>query len=151
MVSKFSLFITTLLSPFPHRKQQLIELLEEITEDVPATPCCEDILELWAEEFGASGLVLGNIALFLAGFLLMVAVDLFLYRWNSGTISTILRSVSVLYCFFKFRSHLPSTALLILLFTAFWALCGFWWSIAFVFLVYFTNMGAMYAKGGSLC
>lgn len=155
MVRKISLFMNTLLYPFPHlfpqRRQQLMELLEELTEDVPIPPCCEDLLEIWAEEFGACGLLLGNLSLFLIGFLLMIAVDVILWRWHGPCSSAVIHGLSVLYCLFKFKSDLPSTTILILLFTVFWALCGFWWSLAFLFLVYFTNMGVVYTKGGTKC
>lgn len=155
MVSKFSFFFTTLqFTPshfFPHRRQQLMDLLEEIAEDLPTNPCCEDLLEIWLESFGVSGLILGNLALFGIGFLLMMSVDLRLWRWSGSLFQTAIPIVNGLYCLLKFKTHLPSTCLLILLFVIFWMLCGFWWSIGFLFLVYFTNMGAIYARGGRLC
>ncbi len=153
MVSKFSLFLASLLYPhiFPHRKQQLIELLEEIAEDVPINPCCEDILEVWLEEFGASGLLLGNVALFFFGLVLMIVVDISLRRWNSTAVCIAVGSFSALYCLFKFKTRKALTNILIFLFCLYWLASGFWWSIAFLFLVYFTNMGVRYAQGGSLC
>lgn len=155
MVSKLSLFTGSLFYPFPHlfphRRQQLMELLEEVAEDVPVAPCCEDILEIWVEEFGISGLLLGNAALFALGLVLMIGADLLIRRWNSSGLSLLIGSISTAYCLFKFRSGKAIVNLLILLLCLYWLISGFWWSIAFVFLVYFTNMGVRYARGGNLC
>lgn len=153
MIGKISLFWTSLFYPIvlPHRRQQLMELFEEICEDVPAHPCCQDILELWLEGYGPEGLLLGNVALFGLGLLLMVGVDLFLRRYGCPTLALVLGAFSSLFCLAKFRTRAPATYLLIGLFALYWLLSGFWWSVAFLFLIYFTNMGLRYGRGGRKC
>lgn len=155
MVRKLSLFLHCLFYPFqsllPHRRQELMELLEEATEDCQAQPYCEELMEIWMEEFGLEGILLGNVALFLLGLILMIAVDVLLHRYQATGLSAVVSSVSGLYCLIKFRTPRPHVNLLILLFALFWMICGFWWSVAFVFLIYFTNMGARSTRGGSLC
>lgn len=153
MVSKSSLFLTSLLYPIllPHRRQQLMDLLEEFCEEVPDIPCAQDILGLWLDEFGAGGVVLGNVALFGIGFLLMIGIDLLLYSYGSPTLSLIAGAFSAFFCMAKFRSAQPTCYLLIGLFCLYWMISGFWWSIAFLFLIYFTNMGLRYGRGGNQC
>lgn len=157
MVNLFSLFLASLRSTIsqfiPSRRHQLIELLEQITEDVPPNPGCADILEAWMEEFGSCGFVLGNVSLFLLGFVLMAAVDLILLRWNSVGLSVFLGSVSAFYSLAKFRFSRSSRAInfLILLFLAFWLISGFQWVIAFLTLALFTNIVAFSKAGGFQC
>lgn len=153
MIGKFSLFLTSLFYPvlLPHRRQQLIELLEDVCQDICSEPCCQDILELWLEEFGTAGLMLGNVALFGLGLILTIAVDLILHRSGSPILSLILGTVSTLFCLAKFHTRQPAISLLIVLFGLYWLLSGFWWSIAFLFLIYFTNMGLHYGRGGKKC
>lgn len=151
MVSKFSMFLTSLQFStsqfFPHRRQQIMEFLKEIAEDVPAAPFCEDILEIWLEEFGFSGLLWGNLALFGFGFLLMIVADILLCHSHNSIVQISISIMGALYCLFKFKSHQPATILLILLFVGFWTVCGFWWSLGFLFLMYFTNMGIINTQG----
>lgn len=155
MVRKLSLFLTSLCFtptlPFPHRRQQIIDFLEELAEELPASPGCEDVLQIWLEVFGTGGLLLGNLGLFLLGFGLMILSDIFLHRCSRPAICLLVRSVSGLYCLLKFRNHNPAVRLMMVLFCLYWLICGFWWSIGFLFLVYFTNMGVRYARGGRLC
>ena len=66
MVSKFSLFMATAQYNFlrfiPGKKQQFFEYLEELSENVQTDFFCQDILEVWLENFGIGGLVLGSAA-----------------------------------------------------------------------------------------
>lgn len=149
MIRPFSLFVQSLFCPFanlfPHRKQQLLELLEEIAEEAPCSPCCEDLLEFWLEQFGGGGLLLGNIALFFIGLVLMIGVDLLVHH-SGGVTAVIAGAFSIVYSALKFRTGKPMIDLAILVFSLYWMLCGFWWSIGFVFLVYFTNIGVRYVR-----
>ena len=56
MVSKFSLFMATAQYNFlrfiPGKKQQFFEYLEELSENVQTDFFCQDILEVWLENFG---------------------------------------------------------------------------------------------------
>lgn len=146
----FSLFIHTACYPFPHlfphRRQQLMNLLEEFVEEGGTELCCAEILTLWSEEYGFTGLLLGNVALFLLGLGLMVALDIILHRYGCTNLRLGSGIVSSLYCLVKFRTPQPQTMILIALFVFYWIIGGFWWSIAFLFLVYFTNMGALSAQ-----
>lgn len=139
----FSLFLASMgfsLSRFfPVRRQQLIKLLEEFSEDLPDFLCCEDILEIWLEEYGPWGLVLGNIGLFALGFLLMLAVDFLLHRLQQPLITTAMQWVQALFCFTKFYTPNPKYLFLILGFCAIWLINSFQWTLAFVFLVLFAN------------
>lgn len=154
MIGRFSFFLAslqfTLSQFFPQRRQQLLEFLEEASENLPAYPCCEDVLEIWLEQFGIGGVILGNIALFGIGLLLMLAVDLASAGGNGFT-SLLLRCAGALYCTLKFKCTNPAVLLLILLFVLLWLVCDFFWCIAFLFLVTFTNCGIFHSKGGSLC
>lgn len=153
MISKSSLFLSSLLYPLllPHRRQQLTELFEELCEEVPDIPCAQDILALWLEEFGVGGVVLGNVALFGIGLLLMIGIDLLLHSYGSPTLTLLLGAFSTLFCIAKFRSTQPTCYLLIGLLCLYWMISGFWWSIVFLFLIYFTNMGLRYGRGGNQC
>lgn len=155
MSPKASLFFTTVQWSFsrllPHRRQQLLHSLEQFTENLPDMPCCQDLLEIWVENYGHGGLLLGNLALFALGFLGMIALDHWIWRTQNVKISMIGGLLAGLYCLFKFKADAPTTSLLILLLCLFWMISGFWWSVAFAFLVYFTNMGAIYALGGNKC
>ena len=150
MAGKFSFFTATLqyvLLPF--RKQQFLDFLADFSETVPEDLCCQDILEIWLDSFGAGGLLLGNIALFAIGFIVMVIVDILISRSGSGYISIILNSVTALLCLRKFRvpSSVFSWNLLILFYIGFSLLSGFYWGITFLFLIGFTNLSLH--KGGS--
>lgn len=155
MSAKINLFFTTvqwsLSRLLPHRRQQLLHSLEQFAEDLPDAPCCQDLLEIWAENYGHGGLILGNLALFALGFLGMILLDHRLWRTQNVKFSLIGGLIAGLYNLFKFKTAEASTGLLILLLCLFWMICGFWWSIAFAFLVYFTNMGAIHALGGNKC
>lgn len=155
MVGKLSLFLRSSLFPFshifPHRRQQLMELLKELAEDAPSSLYCEDILELWAEDFGVGGMLLGNAALFLLGLILMIGVDVLIHRCNSLHVSLLAGSLTTLYCLVKFRTAKLSSYFFIILFCLYWLISGFWWSIGFLFLVYFTNTCVRYDRGGKRC
>ena len=107
MVSKFSLFMATAQYNFlrfiPGKKQQFFEYLEELSENVQTDFFCQDILEVWLENFGIGGLVLGSAALFSIGFILMIAADIIIWRTGSTVVTSLVRICSGLYCFEKFR------------------------------------------------
>lgn len=143
---------STITPLFPRRRQQLLELLEEIMGDAPPDPGCADILEAWLEEFGSCGFVLGNLALFLVGFVLMAAVDAVILHWGSLWLSTVLGALSGIYELLKFRlSRHRSLSALMLLFLLYWLISGFQWSMAFLILVLFTNIIAYSNAGGRKC
>lgn len=154
MANRFSLFTISAQSMlwqlFPQRRQQLVELLEETVGEAPMDPGCTEVLELWLEELGAGGLVLGNLVLFLLGGLLMVGVDLLVRRWGAVWQSCALSLCSAAYHLVKFRvSHLLGyTNLLLVAFLVYWLLMGFHWSVAFVTLVLYTNVAAWAVQGG---
>lgn len=152
MIDRASLFWLSLrfsLSGIiPNRRQQTVQLLREISQDIPDSPCCEDILGIWAEQFGEGGLMLGDIALFAVGFLLMAAADILLYRYNNTATRMITGITGGIYCLFKFRSADAVRTFMALLFIAIWLLRGFWWSLAFLFLVAYTNIGVYFKSEG---
>lgn len=153
ILSFFTASLESTISPlFPRRRQQLLDLLGEILEDVPPLPGCADILEAWMEEFGSCGFVLGNIALFILGFSLMAAVDILILRWNSLGLSAILGALSGFYQLLKFRlsRHRPISVLMAL-FLLYWLISGFQWSVAFFILILFTNIVAFTNAGGRKC
>lgn len=156
MIRVLSFFMASLqssLAPFvPRRRQQLFALLEEILEDPPPDPCCADILQAWLEEFGSCGFVLGNIALFALGLILMAAVDALILHWSSPLLSNILGFFSGTYALFKFRfSKSRVLSGLIFIFLLYWLISGFQWSIAFLILVSFANIVAYSNAGGQKC
>ena len=98
MVSKFSLFMATAQYNFlrfiPGKKQQFFEYLEELSENVQTDFFCQDILEVWLENFGIGGLVLGSAALFSIGFILMIAADIIIWRTGSTVVTSLVRICS---------------------------------------------------------
>lgn len=153
MISKFSLFTRCALFPFlnflPQRRQQLADALAEFCQDLPLDLCCADILECWAEGFGAEGWVLGNLALFLAGAALMVLGSL-LHR-RGGSLTAVTGTLQALYNLVKFRTRDHSLNGLILLLLLYWLVSDFSWMLAFVCLVILTNMQAFFNRGGESC
>lgn len=157
MVSKFSLFMATAQYNFlrfiPGKKQQFFEYLEELSENVQTDFFCQDILEVWLENFGIGGLVLGSAALFSIGFILMVAADIIIWRTGSTVVTSLVRICSGLYCFEKFRgsSKRGIQDFLILLYIGTCLLSGFHWVVTILFLIVFINGAAYAARGGHLC
>lgn len=154
MINRISLFAVSaqsfLWQLFPHRRQPLVELLEETMGDAPVDPGCMDVLELWLEEMGVGGLMLGDLVLFLVGGLLMVGVDLLLRRWGAVWQSCALNLCSAAYHLVKFRVTrlLGYTNCLLVVFLTYWLLMGFHWSVAFITLVLYTNVAAWAVQGG---
>ena len=155
MTGKLTFFAATMqysiLRFLPHRKQQFAACLEELSKNSPAEPYCQDILEIWLEEYGLNGLLLGGTALFLVGFLLMAAADALIHRaGNSGTASLV-RILSGLYCIDKFQAGSRRTVqnMLLLFYIGICLLSGFLWTITFLFLVCFTGISAYAGKEGS--
>lgn len=157
MASKFSLFIATAQYNFlrfiPGNKQQFLECLEELFENVPADIFCQDILEVWMEYFGVGGLLLGSVALFSFALILMAAADIIIWRTGSTVVTSLVRVFSGLYCLEKFRgsSKRGFQDFLILLYIGTCLLAGFQWTITILFLVIFINCDTYATKGGHLC
>lgn len=157
MVSKFSFFAATaqygIFRFIPSRRQQFAEYLEEFSENAPGYPCCQDILEIWLNEFGYGGLLLGSIALFLLGLLLMAAADAAIRHMGNGKTTFAINLLSSLYCIDKFRGNpkKPIQNVLILLYVGTSLVAGFQWTITMLFLIIFVNIAANAEKGGSLC
>lgn len=153
ILSFFTVSLQSSLTPFiPRRRQQLFTLLEEVLENPPPDPSCADILQGWLEGFGSCGFVLGNIALFALGFILMAIVDAMILHWNSFLLSSILGFFSGIYALFKFRLTRSRTlSAMTVLFLLYWLISGFQWSIAFLILVFLTNIIAYSKAGGQKC
>lgn len=143
MVSKSSLFFTSLhfsLSQFlPGPRKRLTVTLTRTFGQSPRFPCCQDLLELWVVKYSIPGRVLGCFSLFGVGLLLMIGADIFLAQCADATLCSILSILCALYFPFKFRSHRPDLTLIVLLLAVFWLVCGFWWWLGYLFLIYFTN------------
>lgn len=148
---KMSLFLASMgfsLSRFfPARRQQIWEMLEELSQDLPDVLFCQDVLEVWLEDYGVAGLILGNIGLFLLGFLALAGLDLLLRRCHCPGLVIAVHLFNSVYCYLKFQAPHPEQNWMILLFLSLWLFNGFQWSLAFVFLLLFTNV-CMKPKGG---
>lgn len=153
MIRKLSLFTRCALFPFlnflPQRRQQLADALAELCQELPSELCCADLLECWAEGFGAEGWLLGNLSLFLAGAALMVLGGV-LHR-RGGSLAAVTSSLEALYNLIKFRTRDRGLRCLLLLFLLYWLLSDFSWGIAFLCLVLLTNMQAAFGRGGVSC
>lgn len=153
MVSKISFFLSTLMYNvfrfFPQRKQEFVEYLEQLSEDVSLDLWCGDILEIWLEEFGCVGLLLGNISVFLIGFLVLIAADIVIWRVSNTCMTMVMNLLSGCYCLDKFKSSPFRSAqnILILSYILISILAGFQWTMTMIFLVLFVNM-TVYAKRG---
>lgn len=157
MISKFSLFLATAQYNFlrflPGKKQQFMDFLEEVSEQTITELYCQDILEVWMDSFGISGILLGSVAVFAVGLIFLVAADILLWRIGSTVVPSVVRVFFGLFCLEKFRGGQKRILqdFLILLYIATAFLAGFHWTITFLFLVMFTNIAAYTAKGGCLC
>lgn len=144
MHGKFALFCASMtfgLSPFiSTRRQKLAEILEDICPELPEPTCCQELLEVWSEEYGFSGLLLGNLGLFLLGLLLTAGIGLLIRRFSHPLTDGVLPMLSACYCLWKFRTPDRTKNLLCALFIAFWLISGFSWLLCFVFLIAFTNL-----------
>lgn len=151
MIGRFLLFTRCALFPFlnflPQRRQQLADALAEFCQDLPLDFCCADILECWVEGFGAEGWFLGNLALFLAGAVLM-ALGSLLHR-RGGSFAAVTGSLEALYNLVKFRTRDEGLNVLILLFCFCWLVSDFSWMVAFLCLVILTNVQAYFGKEGT--
>lgn len=137
----------------PQRRQQLLELLEDALEQVPADPGCTELLALWVRELGFEGLLLGDLALFLAGGLLMLGADALLRRWGGGWHSWAVSLCSAAYQLVKFRvpRQLWRTNVMLVALLGLWLWLGLAWTGAFALLVLYTSIAAWAAGGGGLC
>lgn len=137
----------------PEQRRRFAEKLEPLSHHVPEELCCQDVLEAWAEGFGAEGLFWGNLALFLFTFLLMAAADTVLRRTGGIGGAQAVNLLAGLCCADKFyggRRRLGSN-LLILLYVVLAILGGFDWIITLLFLIIFINLAVLAGKGGSVC
>lgn len=153
MVQKSSLFMASVEFSasrfFPARRQRILEILEEVSPELPEALCCQDVLELWLKEYGPCGLLLGNLGLFLLGFLLMLSSDILLGRCRR--LSSLVELADAAYCWLKFETSEKSRDLLVLMFLGIWLMNGFQWSLALIFLVLFTNVCVRRTGGDALC
>ncbi len=147
---KIALFFASLFfslsSPGSGRRQKLFSFLEELCPEVPEPSCCQELLEIWSEEYGFAGLLLGNLGLFLLGLVLMVALELLLHRFSQPVAAGALSTLGALYCLWKFRTPDLQKNLLTVLFIGFWLISGFSWPLAFAFLILYTNLTARYKR-----
>ena len=157
MISKLSFFIFTLQYNFfrfhPHRKRELADYLSELSEQDLIDPCCEDILAIWIDKFGCEGILLGNISVFLTGFLLLLTADIIRRQIIHSNSAVLLNILSAGYCIDKFKCKPTKSAqnLLILLYIALSLFSGFHWTMTMLFLVLFINMSAYVKRGGKIC
>lgn len=137
----------------PEGRRRFAGELERFAHRVPEELCCQDVLEIWAEGFGAEGLFWGNLALFLFTFLLMAAADLVLRRTGGVGGAQAVNLLAGLCCADKFyggRRRLGAN-LLILLYVVLAILGGFTWILTLLFLILFINLAVLAGKGGSVC
>ncbi len=139
----------TLLRFLPDRKQQLWQELEELSEEAPSELDGFSILQAWLENFDLGGLLLGCIALFLPGLILMLAADLLI--GHSGKWAGLIRFFSAVYCGGKFRGPWLAVNVLLVLYLLYALVAGFSWSLTMVFLIAFTILFVYSSKGGKLC
>lgn len=155
MISNFSLFFASMtfsLSQFfPIKRQQFLDILDEIPPVFTEALYSQDILEFGLKNCDAGGILLINTGLFLLGFLLMIAADFYQYRYSGIWSTVIIDASNTIYCYLKFQACCQNQALLILLFIIFWLINGFQWSFAFVFLVLFANICTYITGGNHLC
>lgn len=153
MENRLGLFVATLqynlLRFLPGRKEQLWQELEELSEGAPTELNGFSILQTWLESFDLGGLLLGCVALFLPGLILMLAADLLAGR--SGRWAGLIRFLSAVYCEDKFRGPSAVVNKLLVLYLLNALLCGFSWSLTMVFLIAFTILFVYTSKGGRLC
>ncbi len=139
----------TLLRFVPGRRQQLWQKLEELSEEMPAEPDSFSILQVWLEHFDLGGLLLGCVALFLPGLLLMLAADILAGR--SGRWAGVIRFLSAVYCGDKFRGPYMAVNALLVLYLLYALLAGFSWCLTMVFLIIFAIIFVYTSRGGNLC
>lgn len=156
MVNRVSLFITTVLYNVlrfvPHRRDEIGAYLAELSEGIAAEPGCADILEIWLDNFGLGGQLLGSVALFACGFLLMCLADAAIRHAGNGALASVIDIVSGIYCIDKFRGAPWRTPrnMLILLYVALALLAGFEWTITLLFLAIFINIEVASRKGSGV-
>lgn len=156
MMNKLSLLTMSVQSLLwlmqPQRRQQLVELLEEALEQVPADPGCTELLALWVHELGLEGLLLGDLALFLLGGLLLLGADALRRRLGTGWQSCAVSLCSAAYQLVKFRVTrvLWGSNVLLVVLLGIWLVLDLPWIGAFLLLVLYTNITAWVAGGGKL-
>ena len=129
------------------------KLLGQALSNVPECPGCTEFMQVWLKEFGFWGFLLGNLALFLFGFLFVLALDLLPLQWHSPGLSLVSEAVGIFHMLLKFSFAKPERGLnfLLLLFLAVWLFSGYQLCIAYGTLVLFINIAAISAAGGQSC
>ncbi len=139
----------TLFRFLPGRKQQLWEELEELSGEAHAELDSFSVLQAWMDNFDLTGLLLGCVALFLPGLILMLAADLLAGR--SGGWAGLIRFFSAAYCGDKFRGPSAAVNILLALYLLYALAAGFSWYLTMVFLIVFAFISVYVSKGDRLC
>lgn len=105
-----------------------------------------NIVHIGKEDYGTQGIFLANLGLSLPGFLLMIASD-----WANGSMPQIwgrmvIDILASIICILNFDAYIPDNidAVLKFLFIAFCFISHFFWSLTYVFLVFYENIFCLF-------